>query len=418
MKSLLLLAFLLSLAVGDKVLRVTIPNEKELYKLKKLTLDKVDVWTRDGVLMVGENDMRVSPLLENLLTTFGFQSEVLIEDLEALLKLDKQNQDSPLTQDVTDSAFFDNYRRYDDIVGYTKSLKTQYPSITWWVDSIGTSVEGRPIPALHINATTGTGVTKKIYWQAGQHAREWISIPTLLWVTTSLLENYGKDTTVNRLLATFEIVIVPICNPDGYEYSWTRDRMWRKNRKNNGNGIYGVDLNRNWDSHWGGGGSSSNPSSDTYHGLSPFSEPESAALGKYINSLRNIWGAIDFHSYSQLVLRPYGWTTANCPDEVALRELGSGISYEIRQVYQRNYVSQKSIDLYITTGTASDWFYETKANTPAIWASYTIELRDTGTYGFLLPADQIRPTGQEIYRSMLYYMAIVRDNHPLVVNNE
>jgi len=417
---LLLLAFLLSLPVGDKVLRVTIPTEEDLHQIKKLTQDKVDVWSRDGILMVGENDMVVSPLLEKIFASFGIQSEVLIGDLEALLDLDEQNQALSLTQNVKDSAFFDNYRRYDDIVGYTKSLNAQYPSITWWVESIGESVEGRPIPALHINATSGSdsGPTKKIYWQAGQHAREWISPPTLLWVVTSLLENYGRDQTVNRLLETFEIVIVPMCNPDGYEYSWTRDRMWRKNRKNNGNGIYGVDLNRNWDSHWGGGGSSSNPSSDTYHGLSPFSEPESAALGKYINSLRNIWGAIDFHSYSQLVLRPYGWTTANCPDEVALRELGSGISYEIRQVYQRNYVSQKSIDLYITTGTASDWFYETKANTPAIWASYTIELRDTGTYGFLLPADQIRPTGQEIYRSMLYYMAIVRDNHPLVVNNE
>jgi len=191
-----------------------------------------------------------------------------------------------------------------------------------------------------------------------------------------------------------------------------------KEPKNNGNGIYGVDLNRNWDSHWGGQGSSSNPSSDTYHGLSAFSEPETSAISKYINSLGNIWGAIDFHSYSQLILRPYGWTNANCPDEVALRELGSGMSFEIRQVFQRNYVSQKSIDLYITTGTASDWFYETKANTPAVWASYTIELRDTGTYGFLLPADQIRPSGQEIYASMLYYLAIVRDNHPSVVNQQ
>jgi len=319
--------------------------------------------------------------------------------------------------DPKDSPFFDNYRRYDDIVGYTKSLNTQYPDITWWVDSIGESVEGRKIPALHINATTGNGngPTRKIYWQSGQHAREWISIPTLLFVVTGLLENYGKDTTVNRLLSEFEIVIVPICNPDGYEYTWTRDRMWRKNRKNNGNGIYGVDLNRNWDSHWGGAGSSSNPSSDTYHGTAAFSEPESKALAAYINSLGNIWGAIDFHSYSQLVLRPYGWTTANSPDEVALRELGSGISYEIRQVHNRAYVSQKSIDLYITTGTASDWFYETKANTPAVWASYTIELRDTGTYGFLLPADQIRPSGQEIYASMLYYMAIVRDNHPKAI---
>jgi len=178
----------------------------------------------------------------------------------------------------------------------------------------------------------------------------------------------------------------------------------------NAGGSYGVDLNRNWNDHWGGSGSSGVPTSETYRGTAAFSEPESLAISNYItahNFYGNILAAIDFHSYSQLVLRPYGWTTKNCPDNTALKILGDGVSYEIQRQSGKIYTSQRSIDLYITTGTASDWYYQ-----EGIWGAYTIELRDTGQYGFILPPAQIIPTGEEIWASMMYFCRAVLDSHP------
>jgi len=215
---------------------------------------------------------------------------------------------------------------------------------------------------------------------------------------------------VTRLLSNVQFVIVPLSNPDGYEYAHTNERLWRKNRRKNTGGSYGVDLNRNWNDHWGGAGSSGIPTSDTYRGTSAFSEPESLSVSNYIsknNMEDNILGAIDFHSYSQLVLRPYGWTTANSPDNTALKIIGDGVSYEIQRQSGYRYTSQRSIDLYITTGSASDWYYM-----EGIWAAYTIELRDTGQYGFLLPPAQIIPTGNEIWASIKYFSNTVLDTHP------
>jgi len=229
-----------------------------------------------------------------------------------------------------------------------------------------------------------------------------------MYIVHHLLSEYGKDDRVTKIVDEVEFTIVPMVNPDGYEYTWTTNRLWRKNRKRNNDGSYGVDLNRNWDDHWGGAGSSSNPSSDTYHGTGPFSEPESKATSSYLAQLfPNVLAAIDFHSYSQLVLRPYGWTETLCPDNAALKKLGDGVRDAIYSVHKKDYISERSIDLYITTGTASDWFYQ-----EGVWGAYTIELRDTGRYGFQLPPAEIIPTGQEIFHSMLYFVDHVLKNHP------
>jgi len=308
-------------------------------------------------------------------------------------------------------GFFDNYRRYAEIVAELQLITAKYPTLTKFTPSIGKSLEGRDIPAITISALGFNNATvNRIFFQGGQHAREWIGPATVMFVTERLLERYGTDPVVTELLDNLEFVIVPLSNPDGYEYAFTGNRLWRKNRRKNSDGSYGVDLNRNWNDHWGGSGSSGVPSSDTYRGTAAFSEPESLAISNYItahNYYGNILAAIDFHSYSQLVLRPYGWTTKNCPDNTALKILGDGVSYEIQRQSGKIYTSQRSIDLYITTGTASDWYYQ-----EGIWGAYTIELRDTGQYGFILPPAQIIPTGEEIWASMMYFCRAVLDSHP------
>jgi len=188
--------------------------------------------------------------------------------------------------------------------------------------------------------------------------------------------------------------IVPSFNPDGYEYSWTNNRLWRKNRRNNGGGAFGVDINRNFSKGWGlNSGSSGSPSSDTYRGPSAFSERESAALRDFMNTMPPIDAMIDFHSYGQHVLYPWGYTETPAPGDAWLAATGTAMEHAIEGVWGSSYDSgQTSTTLYLVSGKGPDYIYD-RWNT----AAYTIELRDTGEFGFLLPEDQILPTAQEAW---------------------
>jgi len=404
---LLLFAVLVTAKVsylGQKVVSVTVPSKDQVEYLRNLlsVTGDSDIWTNEGTLVKGENHIRISNTSQEVICSV-FNCHVFIEDIQKLI--DSQHM-SHVPQ-----GFFDNYRRYAEIVAELQLITAKYPTLTKFTPSIGKSLEGRDIPAITISALGFNNATvNRIFFQGGQHAREWIGPATVMFVTERLLERYGTDAVVTELLDNLEFVIVPLSNPDGYEYAFTGDRLWRKNRRKNAGGSFGVDLNRNWNDHWGGSGSSGVPTSETYRGTAAFSEPESLAISNYItahNFYGNILAAIDFHSYSQLVLRPYGWTTKNCPDNTALKILGDGVSYEIQRQSGKIYTSQRSIDLYITTGTASDWYYQ-----EGIWGAYTIELRDTGQYGFILPPAQIIPTGEEIWASMMYFCRAVLDSHP------
>jgi len=229
------------------------------------------------------------------------------------------------------------------------------------------------------------------------------------YLVDSLVLNLGKDALVTSVLQKTEIIVVPLINPDGYVYSWANSstRQWRKNRRTNtGSTCLGVDENRNFNDHWGQGGSSTNPCDDTYMGPGAASEPEVRAVQEYFitNQGVPIVGAIDWHSYSQLVLRPYGWTNALCPDETILKQLGDNYARDILANSSKSYTSQRSIQLYVTTGTASDWYYGDQAfqgNKGYRVASYTVELRPTGNPpGFVLPPAEIIPTGQENYAAI------------------
>jgi len=270
-----------------------------------------------------------------------------------------------------------------------------------YVPSIGASIQGNPLYAIVLSGTA-TGPKKKLFFSGGQHAREWIAPATTLYIINNLITLYATDPTVKSLLDSTELHFVPLSNPDGYLYTWTgaSQRLWRKNRRANTGGSYGVDLNRNWNDHWGGEGSSGTPTSDTYRGTAPFSEPESKAIGDYVLANGPFYGAIDYHSYSQLILRPYGWTTALPPNDVQAKLVGDTIRARILAVNNVAYTSEPSWQLYYTSGTAQDWYYG-EAKIPL---SYTIELRDTGTYGFQLPATQIKPTGAENWAGFVYFV--------------
>ena len=178
--------------------------------------------------------------------------------------------------------------------------------------------------------------------------------------------------------------------------------MWRKNRAiNKGSSCVGVDLNRNWDAAWSGPGASNNPCSDTYFGTSGFSEQETKSVSEYVLANGPFLVGIDFHSYSQIVMRPYGYTKSNPVGVNDLQAAAKGMADAIRAESGLIYTPEPAAQLYVASGGADDWMFD-KGNCAK---AFTFELRDTGRYGFTLPADQIKPNGEEIWKAIQWLLS-------------
>ncbi|XP_073687945.1 carboxypeptidase A1-like [Garra rufa] len=198
-----------------------------------------------------------------------------------------------------------------------------------------------------------------------------------------------------------------VANPDGYAYSHSNDRMWRKTRKPNpGSSCVGVDPNRNWDISFGGSGASSNPCSQTYHGPSPHSEAEVKAIVDFVLSHGNLKTFVSIHSYSQMLLYPYGYNSTPAPDQAELHELAGKSIAALESLYNTAYTYGSVITtIYRADGITIDWTYA-----QGIKYSYTFELRDDGYYGFLLPANQIVPTAEETWLALMVIMEHTKNN--------
>jgi len=215
------------------------------------------------------------------------------------------------------------------------------------------------------------------------------------YLIDSLINGYKSgNADIVSILTKFDFYILPVFNPDGYEYSHTNDRMWRKNRRaNSGSTCVGTDLNRNFEYQWNTGGSSNNPCSETFMGPSRNSEPEVARVTAYINNIKpRVKAYFAVHSYGQYWLYPWGWTSALTPDDTELKRIGNVALSALTGKYGTRYTIGTSTNvLYIASGGADDWAY----GSAGIKYSHTLELRDTGSYGFQLPASQIVVTSEE-----------------------
>jgi carboxypeptidase T len=230
---------------------------------------------------------------------------------------------------------------------------------------IGRSVENRPIIALRLSgkslADAENAKLPVVFYMGCHHAREHLSVEMpLLWIQY-LTSNYGKNPDVTRLLDSREVYVTPIVNPDGHFYDYTngiRGRMWRKNRRPNNGGTFGVDLNRNYGFAWNQGGSSSNPSSETYMGTAPFSEPETQAIRDFVNSQPRMTTMLSLHTFSELVLYPWGYSNDAIGDKAGNKADLPVFEKMARTMAGWNkYTPQQSSDLYIASGDTTDWAY-------------------------------------------------------------
>jgi len=201
------------------------------------------------------------------------------------------------------------------------------------------------------------------------------------------------DQNITSLFEKINIHFFPVVNPDGYQYTHTSSRLWRKNRVVNRDNSRGVDLNRNWIFAFGGPGSSNVPSSDIYHGPGPLSEVETKTLADYIRS-NNIKVGIDYHSFGSYILRPYDANRTIPRNDTLHREMGLQIQQAIRATNGLTFSNIRGAEMYIHSGGLLDTFYENFRLPIAL----CLELRGSN---FVIQPNQIIPSGEENYNALL-----------------
>ncbi|XP_021564016.1 carboxypeptidase A2 isoform X2 [Carlito syrichta] len=362
--------------VGDQVLEIIPSNEEQIRRLLQLEAEdhlQLDFWRPPST--TGETvHVRVPFVSVQAVKVFlesqGIAYSIMIEDVQVLL--DKEDEEMLFNQRRERSGNF-NFGAYHTLEEFS------------------------------------TGGDKPAIWlDAGIHAREWVTQATALWTANKIASDYGHDLAITSILDTMDIFLLPVTNPDGYVFSQTKNRMWRKTRsKVSGSLCVGVDPNRNWDAGFGGPGASNNPCSDSYHGRSANSEVEVKSIVDFIKGHGKVKAFLTLHSYSQLLMFPYGYKCTRSDHFDELNEVAQKAAQAVTSLHGTKYkVGPICSVIYQASGGSIDWSYDS-----GIKYSFAFELRDTGRYGFLLPASQILPTAEETWLGLKTIMEHVRD-HP------
>ncbi len=385
--------------------------------LEKLVQSGVDFQCQIDVKNIDKPELWLSHEEIKLLRSFGLNLEIIIPDWDEYYQQQK----------LRDQANLEFYREkygikgfgygsmggfytFAEVVAQLDSMKLLYPNLITEKQAIGYSIENRPIWMVKISDNPDLNENEpQVLYTALHHAREPQGMMTVIYYMYYLLEKYGIDPEVTYLVNNREIYFIPVVNPDGYEYNRTTNPngggMWRKNRRNNG-GSYGVDLNRNYGpySYWNApnGGSSTSPSSDIYRGTAPFSEPETATIRDFLLT-KGIRACLNYHTYSNLLIYPYGALSRETPDSLIFREFARDMTAYNGYVYGTD---QQTVG-YPTRGNSDDYMYDGEPISirPKIFAM-TPEVGSSAD-GFWPSISRIFPLAIENLRPNLYYTWIV-----------
>lgn len=384
---------------GYKLYSVNQNDQRQVDYLRELqqSIDDLDFWKLDR-LVGSEARVFVPPAqintFKSLLDAQNMRHRELIHDFDRI-----QNDHLFGSKRASSSKRLplNKYLRYGEMVDYLHGLAGKYSDLMT-VSEIGKSFEGRPIPAVTITAPSTTYRAHRnasrpvVFVDAGIHAREWAAPALAMYLISELVENAAQH---HDLLSGLTWVIVPIVNPDGYEYSHESERLWRKTRRPANRNCYGVDGNRNYDFHWAEVGASDLPCADTYHGEHSFSEPETRAIR---DELLRLKGRCKFylslHTYGQYLLYPWGWTSDLPEGWEKIDEVARAGADAIHNATGTPYAVGSSTNvLYAAAGGSDDYAFAV-ADVPI---AITMELPGGGSAGFNPPPARIEEIVKESF---------------------
>ncbi|XP_030555210.1 zinc carboxypeptidase A 1 [Drosophila novamexicana] len=381
-------------------------NAKQLAVLKQLEGSTDSIKFLDGVHIVGADvQMVVAPhKVPDLLEILGkaeIKYELLTKDFQK--SMDEVDEKVAIKGRATEEYNWEQYYELDDTYTWMVSLAKQYPHVVTLIEG-GKTYQGRSI--LGVKISKSLSEKPGVFLEAGIHAREWIAPAAATFIINQLLTSEVES--IKNLADNYNWYVFPHANPDGYVYTHTTDRMWRKTRTPYGS-CFGADPNRNWGFHWNEVGASSDPCSDTYAGPSAFSEIETSSLSNYIASIKDkIQLYVSFHAYSQYLLYPYGHT-GDLPDNVKdFQQVFDASIAGVAQRYNTKYTGGNIYDaIYPAAGASVDWAYGTQD----VRMAFCYELRPSSNSfitGFKLPAAQIIPASEEVLDSIIAMVGEVK----------
>jgi hypothetical protein len=323
----------------------------------------------------------IDPEDSDLLDAMGLQWEVIFQDINR--EFAELRFGGPTASRMPGVTFQDTtlgaYHTYYETGRELQQITEAYPSITR-LDTLGYSLEGRIIWGLKIsdNVSVEEANEPEVLYMGNHHARELISVEVPLHFANYLVENYGTASRVTEIVDTRQIWIVPMVNPDGHAYVEKYNLSWRKNRRDNGDGTLGVDLNRNYGYQWGYDdiGSSPNGGDYNYRGDSAWSEPEIRAIRDFVES-HTFVTALTYHAYGNKYIYPWGYINEHSVDQPVFETMA------IRFGVSNNYRHGNSWEtlVYYMNGEAVDWLYGETTTKPAIFAM-TVEVGSNADYFF------------------------------------
>lgn len=321
---------------GNTIIRVYYTDRKQVTTLNELGMD---VWMVQDKFVLGQ-------VPEGLLSRIK-KTNLKVEMLSPKEGFSVQNQFDP------------GYHTYDELTTELREIASKYPNLVK-LGEIGKSWEttkgkaSRSLWFMRINGKGNADAKPGIVFFGNHHARELVTVEIPILLIKHLLENYGKDADITNMLDSTDIWVIPMVNPDGHTLA-EKGNNWRKNKNDNKdvspNASMGVDLNRNYGHQWNTGGSSADTKSETYHGKSAFSEPETQAIRDFMKGQKNLKIMMSYHSFSNLILWPWGWSKNPSPDAAKFNSIGGKLGA------MSGYKPEQSADLYIASGITDDYAY-------------------------------------------------------------
>lgn len=389
-----------------RIYRVFLESEEQVQLMQQLE-NRSDSYTFMGharhanqnltIMVAPQKIAEISDLLER----YNILGSVLLYNIQDLI--DKEEPTIAPKNVNPEQLDWVHYYQLDTIHKWLDLQAVKYPYLS--VITLQASYENNVIKGVKLSKKAGNTA---VFVECGIHAREWISPAVCTYLLNQLLTS--EEPSVKDLADNFDWFFFPVVNPDGYKYTFESDRLWRKNRRPYGM-CRGVDLNRNFESDWNGIGASSDPCAYDFAGGSAASEVETQILQQFLKQnarSSRIRTYFSMHSFSQLIMFPYGYTADKVQNYNDLKTIGERGSAAIRETHGKQYVSGAMIEtIYPSSGDSVDWAFAS-CDVPV---AFTFELRGPpeSTNMFILPAEEIIPTGEETLAAYVAMLFAARD---------